>query len=188
MTVLDRFRLDGKRILVTGGSRGFGRAIALAAAEAGADVVLVARDPEALARTAAGGARTRTRSVDLSGGCRRSRGLRGSLPARAGGRGADRHPGQQCRRAQRRCADRDSRPCDVAPLDRPQPHPLLHLHQDDRRRDAGARARGGSSTSLRSAASSPTAELAGATMRRRRPRSSISPAPRPPTGRRGASP
>jgi gluconate 5-dehydrogenase len=52
MTVLDRFRLDGKCILVTGGSRGFGRAIALAAAEAGADVMLVARDPDALARTA----------------------------------------------------------------------------------------------------------------------------------------
>jgi NAD(P)-dependent dehydrogenase (short-subunit alcohol dehydrogenase family) len=52
MTVLDRFRLDGKRLLVTGGSRGFGRVIALAAAEAGADIVLVARDPEALAKTA----------------------------------------------------------------------------------------------------------------------------------------
>jgi gluconate 5-dehydrogenase len=53
MNVLDRFRLDGKRLLITGGSRGFGREIALAAAEAGADVVLVARDPESLARTAA---------------------------------------------------------------------------------------------------------------------------------------
>jgi NAD(P)-dependent dehydrogenase (short-subunit alcohol dehydrogenase family) len=52
MTVLDRFRLDGKRVLITGGSRGFGRVIALAVAEAGADVVLVARDPDALARTA----------------------------------------------------------------------------------------------------------------------------------------
>ena len=52
MTVLDHFRLDGKRVLITGGSRGFGRAIALAVAEAGADVVLVARDPDALARTA----------------------------------------------------------------------------------------------------------------------------------------
>jgi gluconate 5-dehydrogenase len=52
MNVLDRFRLDGKRLMVTGGSRGFGRVIALAAAEAGADIVLAARDPESLARTA----------------------------------------------------------------------------------------------------------------------------------------
>ena len=52
MSVLDRFRLDGKRLLVTGGSRGFGRVIALAAAEAGADVMHVARDTGALAKTA----------------------------------------------------------------------------------------------------------------------------------------
>jgi NAD(P)-dependent dehydrogenase (short-subunit alcohol dehydrogenase family) len=52
MTVLDRFRLDGKRLLVTGGSRGFGRVIAIVAAEAGADVVIVARDPDALASAA----------------------------------------------------------------------------------------------------------------------------------------
>ena len=30
MNVLDRFRLDGKRLFITGGSRGFGRVIALA--------------------------------------------------------------------------------------------------------------------------------------------------------------
>lgn len=52
MSVLDCFRLDGKRLIVTGGSRGFGRIIALAAAEAGADVILVARDPETLEKTA----------------------------------------------------------------------------------------------------------------------------------------
>ena len=52
MNVLDRFRLNGKRVFVTGGSRGFGRVIALAAAEAGADIVLNARDPDALAKTA----------------------------------------------------------------------------------------------------------------------------------------
>src|SRR5258706_13627043 len=53
MNVLDRFRLDGKRLFITGGSRGFGRVIALAAAEAGADIAINARDPDALARTAA---------------------------------------------------------------------------------------------------------------------------------------
>jgi gluconate 5-dehydrogenase len=52
MNVLDRFRLDGKRMFITGGSRGFGRVIALAAADAGADLVLNARDADALRRTA----------------------------------------------------------------------------------------------------------------------------------------
>ncbi|MGD9721311.1 MAG: SDR family NAD(P)-dependent oxidoreductase [Pirellulales bacterium] len=52
MSVLDRFRLDGKRLLITGGSRGLGREMALACAAAGADVVLVARDAQSLAATA----------------------------------------------------------------------------------------------------------------------------------------
>lgn len=45
MSVLDRFRLDGKVALVTGGSRGLGMAFARALAEAGADVAVTARDP-----------------------------------------------------------------------------------------------------------------------------------------------
>ena len=47
------FRLDGKTALVTGASRGIGRAIAVAYAEAGADVALLARDATMLAEVAA---------------------------------------------------------------------------------------------------------------------------------------
>jgi 3-oxoacyl-[acyl-carrier protein] reductase len=44
---MSRFSLEGKTAVVTGGSRGIGRAIALGLAEAGADVALTYRDKRA---------------------------------------------------------------------------------------------------------------------------------------------
>jgi gluconate 5-dehydrogenase len=52
MSVLDLFRLDGKRAVVTGASRGLGRSMALAFADAGADVLITGRTRETLEATA----------------------------------------------------------------------------------------------------------------------------------------
>lgn len=51
MSILDRFRLDGKVAIVTGASSGLGVAFAQALAEAGADVALAARRVEKLEQT-----------------------------------------------------------------------------------------------------------------------------------------
>ena len=47
------FDLTGRRALVTGASRGIGRAIAVAYAQAGADVAILARNAELLDEVAA---------------------------------------------------------------------------------------------------------------------------------------
>ncbi|HXG68535.1 MAG TPA: SDR family NAD(P)-dependent oxidoreductase [Blastocatellia bacterium] len=52
-SIFNKFRLDGKVSIVTGASRGLGRAIAAALAEAGSDVVVTARSEGALEETAA---------------------------------------------------------------------------------------------------------------------------------------
>jgi len=70
MSIFDRFRLNGKRLLITGGSRGLGREMALAIADAGADVVLIGRTTESLAATAnhirALGRKAETLTADVS--------------------------------------------------------------------------------------------------------------------------
>ncbi|MDN3029284.1 SDR family NAD(P)-dependent oxidoreductase [Streptomyces sp. S.PB5] len=52
MNAVDLFRLDGARALVTGASRGIGKAVALALADAGCDLALTARTLPALEDTA----------------------------------------------------------------------------------------------------------------------------------------
>ena len=67
--ILDRFRLDGRVAAVTGTSRGIGQALALALAEAGADIAHIDRsDPaETRSRVEALGRRSHVVRLDLDG-------------------------------------------------------------------------------------------------------------------------
>lgn len=65
--ILDRFRLDGKTALVTGSATGIGRAIAVALAEAGADVACHCRKPGDGAETVAACEASGVRAVEVSG-------------------------------------------------------------------------------------------------------------------------
>jgi NAD(P)-dependent dehydrogenase (short-subunit alcohol dehydrogenase family) len=70
MGVMDRFSLEGRTAVVTGSTRGLGRAFATSLAEAGASVVVVGRDVDAAAEVRAEleqlGARSHTVLADLT--------------------------------------------------------------------------------------------------------------------------
>ena len=52
MGILDKFKLDGKKAWVTGGTRGIGRVCAIGLAEAGADVAIIGTNIETAQKTA----------------------------------------------------------------------------------------------------------------------------------------
>jgi len=69
MSVLEQFRLDGKTALLTGASRGLGKQMALAMAQAGASIVITGRDQanldQAAAEIGASGVQVSTIKVDM---------------------------------------------------------------------------------------------------------------------------
>jgi NAD(P)-dependent dehydrogenase (short-subunit alcohol dehydrogenase family) len=70
------FSLSGKVAIVTGGSRGIGRSIAIGLAEQGADVAIAARKPEALAEAVAAISATGRRAIAVPTNVRREDELR----------------------------------------------------------------------------------------------------------------
>ncbi len=52
MGIIEKMRLDGKKIFVTGGARGIGKSVSIAFAEAGADLAIVDLDIEEAQKTA----------------------------------------------------------------------------------------------------------------------------------------
>jgi NAD(P)-dependent dehydrogenase (short-subunit alcohol dehydrogenase family) len=81
--ILDKFKLNGNVALVTGASRGLGQGMAIALAEAGADVALVARSESALEETAAmiakAGSRALVLKADLSSSAEAKRVVKDTL-------------------------------------------------------------------------------------------------------------
>ena len=75
MPVAD-FSLEGKVAIVTGGSRGIGRSIAIGLAEHGADVAIAARKPEALEEAVAAVSATGRRAIAVPTNVRRTEELK----------------------------------------------------------------------------------------------------------------
>jgi len=73
-------RLDGRHALVTGGSRGIGRAIAAALTQAGARVTVTGRDAAALRETVASGDAVASFAADITDGQAVADGIRAAAP------------------------------------------------------------------------------------------------------------
>ena len=138
---LEKFKLDGRTAVVTGGGQGIGLACAEALGEAGARIVIADRDP-AMAETGLAGLKAKGYAADIRhhgrhrfGARRRGRG-RARKTARQG-----RHPGQQCRHCPERNAGGKGRRRALAERHRRQPQ--RHLLVLPRLRPAHARRRVG---------------------------------------------
>ena len=83
--------LSGRTTVIVGESRGLGRGIARAFAEAGAPVVAVARTGQALAELAATSANIRTEFADAADEDRRTPARRAHQPRRARSRHSSLH-------------------------------------------------------------------------------------------------
>jgi NAD(P)-dependent dehydrogenase (short-subunit alcohol dehydrogenase family) len=134
-----QFDMSGKTALITGASRGIGAATARAFAAQGANVVLMARDRDAIAGLAGEiGAKALAVPVDVS----RYWEVEAAVTAAVDSVRHGRHPDQQRRRHRTRGPDGGRRPRGLGPGDRHQPQGRLPRHA---RRAAGNAGKGGGS-------------------------------------------